>query len=119
MDKFTMLVIAAIFSTGVMAQENVMHKKAMQETKKMQMKDHVKMKEGKMMMVKEGKMIMMDKEMTMGNGTVVYPNGMLRMKDGKTMMMKNGDKMNLNGMMMKDKMKERRDEMKMNKMEIE
>jgi hypothetical protein len=43
---------------------------------------------------------------------------MLRMKDGKTMMMKNGDKMNLNGMMMKEKMEERREKMKMNKMDM-
>ena len=37
----------------------------------------------------------------MSNGSMVSPNGMVKMKDGKTMMMKNGDKMDMNGMMMK------------------
>jgi hypothetical protein len=32
------------------------------------------MEKGKMMMAKGGKMMIMDKEMTMSNGTLVYPN---------------------------------------------
>jgi hypothetical protein len=82
------------------------------------MQDHLKMEDGKIMMFKNGKMMIMDKEMKMANGTMVYPNGMVKMKDGKTMMMKNGDGLYMNGRMMKERMKEHRDQRKMEKMEM-
>jgi hypothetical protein len=46
----------------------------------------------------------MHKEVKMSNGTMVSANGMVKMKEGKTMMIKNGDKMDMKGMMMKEKM---------------
>lgn len=99
MSKFFIMIAIAICSLGVVAQENKMEKMKDHQM----MKDHVMMKDGKMMMVKDGKMMMMDKDMTMTNGAVVSPNGMVKMKDGKTMMMKNGEKMDMNGMMEKRK----------------
>ncbi len=54
-------------------------------------KDHVMMHDGKMEMSKKGKTMPMEKEMTMGNGTVVMTDGICKMKDGKTMTMKEGE----------------------------
>ena len=63
------------------------------------MKDCVHMKGGKMMMMKDGKEMAMEKEMTMTDGTML-------MKDGKKMSLKDGDKVMMDGTMMKHEMKE-------------
>ena len=61
----------------------------------------VMMKDGKMMMMKDGKVTgPMDHEMTMGDGTKVMPDGMMKMKDGKEMHMKEGQMMMMDGKMM-------------------
>jgi hypothetical protein len=54
--------------------------------------------------------------MKMVNGTMVYPNGMLGWKT-ENYDDEERDKMNLNGMMMKEKMKNV-EKMKMNKMDM-
>lgn len=61
----------------------------------------VMMKDGKMMMMKDGKATgPMAHEMTMGDGTKVMPDGMMKMKDGKEMHMTNGQMMMMDGKMM-------------------
>jgi hypothetical protein len=65
------------------------------------MKDHIMMKAGKVMMIKEGKSMPLDKELTLGNGAKVTPDGAVTMKDGTKMMMKEGDMMSMDGEMVK------------------
>ena len=61
----------------------------------------VMMKDGKMMMMKDGKATgPMEHEMTMGDGTKVMMDGMMKMKDGKEMHMKDGQMMMMDGKMM-------------------
>jgi glucose/arabinose dehydrogenase len=67
-------------------------------------KDCVMMKDGKMMVKKGGKMMAMDADMTMPNGTVVMKDGTVKMSDGTTSTMKEGDRMGMDGMMIKPKM---------------
>ncbi|MET0944315.1 MAG: DUF6799 domain-containing protein [Flavobacterium sp.] len=93
MKKLFVLLVFAIFSLGIVAQEN-------------KMQNHIMMKNGKMMMVKEGKMMMMYKEMTLENGATVSSKGIVKMKNGKTMIMKNGDMIDMNGKIMVKKMKD-------------
>ncbi|MFI5399271.1 MAG: DUF6799 domain-containing protein [Candidatus Binatia bacterium] len=61
----------------------------------------VMMKDGKMMMMKDGKATgPMEHEMTMGDGTKVMSDGMMKTKDGKEMHMKEGQMMMMDGKMM-------------------
>lgn len=116
MKKLLILVTAIGLSTGVFAQEHDMDKMGKNKSKmeKMDMKkDHVMMMDGKMQMMKDGKTMPMDKDMTMGNGTEVMTDGMVKMKGGKTMTMKEGDMMDMNGKMSKMPAKKKGKSMKM------
>lgn len=101
MKKLMILMTTLFLSAGVFAQEKMDDKMKMDKKEQgMDMKkDHVMMMGGKMKMVKNGKEAPMEKEMTMGNGTVVMADGMCKMKDGTTMTMKNGDMMDMDGKM--------------------
>jgi hypothetical protein len=71
------------------------------------MKDCIMMKDGKMMVMRGGVSMMMDKDTTVGNGTMVMTNGMVKMTDGSTRMLKDGECVMPNGkvkMMKMDKM---------------
>ena len=69
--------------------------------KEHKMKDCCMMQDGKMMMIKDGKKMAMDADITMPNGTMVMKDGTCVMKDGTKMVMKEGDRMDMNGNMMK------------------
>ncbi len=124
MKKLLTLLSALAISTGVMAQQDNSvesdppaemqdsmsqdkgtqgvqspgtHNQGMQKSQ--MMNNEYMMKDGKMMMMKDGKKMTMDKEMTLSNGMMVYPSGMVKMKDGKTMYLKNGEKIDMNGKM--------------------
>ena len=111
MKKLVVVTAVVAFSLGSAAQDNKMQNNKMQDNKMQDSKmdnakmdkDHVGMHDGKMMVMKDGKKMPMDKDMTMGNGTMVTTTGMVKMKDGKTMQMKDGDRMDMNGMMMEKK----------------
>jgi hypothetical protein len=64
-------------------------------------KDYVVMSEGTMMVVKNGLKMMMDTNITMTNGTVMMIDGSYTLKDGSRMLMKEGDKMDMDGNLMK------------------
>ena len=102
MKKIFFLIAAFVFSASINAQTKKAH--PMNHSKMNHSTDCVMMKDGKMMMMKNGKMMDMDKDMTMGNGTVCMMDGTCKMKNGKTMMMKDGDKCDMNGKMGKMKM---------------
>lgn len=103
MKKLFLVLATVACSFGAIAQEGKMQEQKMQSNQKM--KDCVMMKDGKMMIKKDGKMTSMEYDMTMSNGSVISPNGMVKMKDGKTMQMHNGDKMDMNGEMMRPEKK--------------
>ena len=96
MKKLIILIAAAIFTLGAFAQDDSEKKMHKMDHK---MKDCVMMKDGKIIMMKNGKTMAMDKEMTLGNGTKVMPDGKLVMKDGTTKMMKDDETVYLDGKM--------------------
>jgi hypothetical protein len=67
--------------------------------------DYCVMKDGKMMCMKDGKMMPMDMDMTMKNGVKVMSNGEYMDAKGNKMMLKEGEKIDMDGNMMKHGMK--------------
>lgn len=65
------------------------------------MRNHMMMNDGKMMLVKESSRSELNQEMTLDNGTVITPSGMVKTKDGKTMQLRDGEKLDMNGMLIK------------------
>jgi hypothetical protein len=57
---------------------------------------------GKMMVVKDGKVSMMTEQETLGDGTVVQPNGQYQKPNDEMMMMQNGEAFDMKGNMISD-----------------
>ena len=121
-----LIVVAAVaMSCSAMAQAKMsdtsMHK--MSHKSMHNMDSSVMMMDGKMMTMMHGKSVPIKHAMTMKNGTMVMPDGMVKMKGGKTMTLKEGQCVMMDGevtkmpmkkgMMMKDPKKKMKDTMKM------
>jgi hypothetical protein len=66
-------------------------------------KDMMILRQGKMMIFKDSHLSPMEKPMTMKNGTVITPTGMMTMKDGSTHQMAEGERLDMDGNMMGNK----------------
>ena len=127
MKKIMILITALTIGSSAFAQEHNMEKMEPNKDRANPMpdkmdgqdgmkKDHIMMMDGKMMMMKNGKEMPMDKDITMGNGTVAMTDGMCKKTDGSTMMMIEGDVMYMDGKM--GKMPKMGKENKMGKMKM-
>jgi len=65
------------------------------------MRDHMMMRDGKVMLNRSGNRTTLDNDMVLANGTVVSPSGTIKTKDGKTMQLREGEKLDMNGMIIK------------------
>lgn len=107
MKKLLILFSVLFISTVAFCQDSsTMKKKDHSMMNHKMMGDCVMMKDGKMMEMKGGKTMSMDKDMTMGNGTVVMTDGTVKMKDGTTKTLADGECVYMSGKMSKmgDKM---------------
>ncbi len=64
------------------------------------MKDMMILRGGKMMIFKDSHLSAMDKPMTMKNGTVITPTGLMTMKDGTTKQLVDGERLDMDGNVM-------------------
>ncbi|TKK66305.1 hypothetical protein FC093_17115 [Ilyomonas limi] len=100
MKKLLTLIIALTICIVVIAQADRLNKKTESKTEQTDHStDHIMMMSGKMMIIKSGKSTMMDKDIKLGDGTVVMRDGKVKTKDGKVMRMKDGDMIYMNGKM--------------------
>lgn len=111
MKKVIFVIVAFCFSMCLVAQTDSTRKKmnsdannhhkmtkiTNHQTTYKSFPDGVLMKNGKMRMVKNGKLTLLDHEMSMDNGTKVFPDGTLMKKDGTKIMMMEGQRMNMAG----------------------
>jgi len=101
MKKLMILAFTFLVSTGAFAQKMESKMNNKMDNKTPMPKDAIMMKDGKMIVMKGGQTMMMEKEMTLGNGTMVMTDGTIKMKNGKTMKMTEGQSMSMSGKMNK------------------
>lgn len=97
MKKY-LLVFAALFLLNGIAHAVDMYPGDNQDA---MTKNYVTLNGGKMMMVISGTKVLMDTDMSLSNGTVVMKDGTYLLKDGNIMMMREGERMDMNGNMLK------------------
>lgn len=66
-----------------------------------QMKDCVMLKDGKVMVMKGSAVTALNGDLTLTNGTVVKSDGTVKASDGTTMKLKEGEKIDMDGKMLK------------------
>ncbi|MGH7237605.1 MAG: DUF6799 domain-containing protein, partial [Candidatus Saccharimonadales bacterium] len=112
MKKILIAFVAVALSCSAMAQTKMadtsMHKMHGMTNGSMynmhNVRNSVMMMNGKMMTYMHGKSMPMLHSMTMTNGTMVMPNGMIKMKSGKKMMLKEGYCIKMDGEIQKMQM---------------
>ena len=107
-NNYTAVLVAVFLAAGPvladdMKSSDMNMKQDAGTMKKHNKKDCVMMKDGKMMVMKDGQTMPMDSDMTMTDGSMVMKDGTMMMKDGSKMMLKDGDRVGMDGKMMKSK----------------
>jgi hypothetical protein len=104
MKKLIALVAVVAISFTVVAQNAPSTSPAPKQAMAKPVKDMMIMRQGKMMIFKDSHLSPMEKPMTMKNGTVITPNGMMTMKNGTTKQLIDGERLDMDGNMMGNKM---------------
>ncbi len=103
MKKISIIIFAVLLSIASFSQGNSNKNKIKNNAKMHKMHKEnpngVMMQNGRMMLITKGQTSYLQSEVTMRNGTRVFPNGTVIKKNGTTIMMVEGQHMNLGGNM--------------------
>ena len=103
MKKLIAMIAVAAISFTVAAQTAPTAKTTPAQTTVTPVKDMMILRQGKMMIFKDSHLSPMEKTMTMKNGTVITPTGMMTMKDGSTHQLVDGERLDMEGNIMANK----------------
>jgi hypothetical protein len=100
MKKISIIIFAVLLSFASFSQGNS-NKNTVKNNAKMHKENPngVMMQNGRMMLIIKGQTTYLDSEVTMSNGTRVFPNGNIIKKNGSIAVMTEGQHMNLGGNM--------------------
>lgn len=107
MKKLVFLLITVVFATitlNVSPVKAQQHKTAHKKVMHKKMMECYTMKDGKMYHMSGDKEMLLEKEITLKNGDIVMPDGIVKMKDGKEMQLKNEECIDVKGVFHKSHM---------------
>ncbi len=100
MKKLIALFAVVAIAFSVTAQEKPATTTTPAKTSVRSVKDMMILRGGKMMIFKDSHLSAMEKPMTMKNGTVITPTGLMTMKDGTTKQLVDGERLDMDGNIM-------------------
>lgn len=95
-------IVGACTTVAVAQDSSAMSKTSTDKMQHHEMKDCIEMKDGKVVVMKGSMVSALSNDLTLTNGTIVKSDGTVKSSDGTTTKLQEGEKIDMDGKMIKD-----------------